>query len=60
MREQLLYGINEFQKIIPLSRSGIYKAVKNGEIPSVHVGGRCFIPAWYVNKLVTPPSQQGA
>ncbi|MDR3562099.1 MAG: hypothetical protein P4N59_11785 [Negativicutes bacterium] len=56
-----LYEIDEILEIIPMSRAGIYLAVKKGNVPSVRVGGRVFIPAWYVDKLVSPPAAiQGA
>lgn len=41
---------------IPMSRAGIYLAVKNGDIPSVRVGRRVFVPSWYVDSLVNKPS----
>lgn len=45
---------------IPLSRAGIYSAVKKGEIPSVRVGHRLFVPSWYVDTLLDRPVVQGA
>jgi len=55
-----LYEIEELRGIIPLSRAGIYLAVKKGEVPSVRVGRRVFVPSWYVDKLLSPPGEQGA
>jgi len=45
---------------IPMSRAGIYLAVKNGGIPSVRVGRRVFVPSWYVDSLLNAPMMQGA
>lgn len=54
-----LYEISELLKInggvIPLSRAGAYLAIKNGDIPSVRIGRRVFVPSWFVDKLLTPP-----
>lgn len=44
---------------IPMSRAGIYLAVKNGIIPAVRVGRRVFVPSWYVDSLINPPAVQG-
>lgn len=38
--------------IIPLSKSCIYKLMKKGEIPSVRIGKRVFIPGTYLKALV--------
>ncbi|MBP2641027.1 MAG: hypothetical protein H6Q66_1978 [Firmicutes bacterium] len=43
---------------LPLSRSGIYHALKQGQIPSIHVGRRVFIPSWYIDNLLSPQSVQ--
>lgn len=45
---------------IPMSRAGIYAAVKSGVIPSVRVGRRVFVPSWYVDSLLNDMSVQGA
>lgn len=43
---------------IPMSRAGIYLAAKKGEIPSVHIGKRKFVPSWFVDKLLEKPGEQ--
>lgn len=43
---------------IPLSRSGIYNAAAKGDIPTVKIGSRVFVPSWFVERLLLPP--QGA
>lgn len=46
---------------IPLSRAGIYAAASKGDIPTVSIGRRRFVPSWYVESLLTPPNEcQGA
>ena len=60
MSTKRLYAIEELREIIPLSRAGIYLAVKKGEVPSIRVGRRVFVPSWFVDKLLSPTSEQGA
>ena len=43
MIETKLLTIKEALKIVPLSRSGMWQAIKRGEVPSVRIGGRVFI-----------------
>ena len=40
---------------LPLSRSGIYSAAANGDIPTVKIGKRRFVPSWFIEQLLTPP-----
>lgn len=40
---------------IPLSRAGIYAAAANGDIPTVKIGRRRFVPSWFIEQLLTPP-----
>lgn len=40
---------------IPLSRAGIYAAAANGDIPTVKIGRRRFVPSWFVDQLLSPP-----
>ena len=60
----VLYGLPELLRKnggpIPMSRAGIYAAVKSGVIPSVRVGRRVFVPSWYVDSLLNDMSVQGA
>lgn len=41
---------------LPLSKSGVYAAIKNGYIPVVQIGKRLFIPGWYLDQLLSMPS----
>lgn len=54
MVDTKLFTIKEALKIVPLSRSGMWQAIKRGEVPSVRVGGRVFIPAYWVNRITAP------
>ena len=42
---------------IPLSRAGIYAAAANGDIPTVKIGRRRFVPSWFIEQLLSPPVQ---
>ena len=54
-----LYEISEVhnQGLIPMSLGGLYKAAKDGAIPTVKVGKRVFIPSWYIDKLLNEPTE---
>jgi len=60
-----LYDLQELLAVnggpIPMSRAGLYSAVSKGIIPSVCIGQRRFIPSWYIDQLLMPPTEsQGA
>ncbi len=60
-----LYELQELISVnggpIPLSRAGIYNAAAKGDIPTVNIGRRRFVPSWYVERLLMPPIEsQGA
>lgn len=42
---------------IPMSRAGIYAAAAKGDIPTVNIGRRRFVPSWYVDRLLMPPAE---
>lgn len=51
-----LYDVDEFRSEIlnnKLSKSTIYAKIKSGEIKAIKIGKRPFIPAWYVEELLT-------
>ena len=54
-RDTKLYEIPELLKIIPCSRAHIYNMCKRGDIPTVNIGRRRFIPSWAVDKLLLEP-----
>jgi len=59
--DKKLYALQELLSTnggpIPMSRAGIYAAAAKGDIPTVHIGRRIFVPSWYVYKLLTPPGE---
>ncbi len=42
--EKLVYEVEELIPILHLSRPSVYKAVKDGTIPSIKIGRRRLIP----------------
>ena len=58
MTNKKLFTMTEALEIVPLSRSGLFQAIKRGEIPVIRVGKRIFIPSWWVDKIVNPPTDQ--
>lgn len=60
--EKKLYDIKELLSCnggpLPLSRAGAYNAATKGQIPTVKIGKRVFVPSWYIEKILMPP--QGA
>jgi len=59
-----LYELSELMQEnggpLPLSRSAIYYAVSTGDIPSIRLGRRVFVPSWFIDSLLNPPAIQGA
>ncbi|MBP2644092.1 MAG: Helix-turn-helix domain [Firmicutes bacterium] len=56
MSDKKLYEIPEVLEILPMSKAGIYLACSKGDIPSVRVGRRLFIPAWWVEDMTNRPA----
>lgn len=50
------YKPEELLTVIPMSRSGIYKAIANGQIESVKIGRRILVPVWAIEKLTNKPA----
>lgn len=51
-----LYDVDEFRSEIlnnKVSKSTIYAKIKSGEIKAVKIGRKPFIPAWFVDELLT-------
>lgn len=60
-----LYGLQELLAVnggpLPISRAHIYNLAARSEIPIVKIGTRCFVPSWYIDQLLMPPTEsQGA
>lgn len=49
---QTLLTPDEFVKMVPVGKSTLYRYIRKGEVPSVKICGRIFIPAEYVQKLL--------
>ena len=58
MKNKKLFTMTEALEIVPLSRSGLFQAIKRGEVPVIRVGKRIFIPSWWVDKIINPPTDQ--
>lgn len=57
MVKDKLYTVDEALAVIPLSKSGMYAAIKKGNIETVKIGKRKFIPGWFLSQLINiPPS----
>ncbi len=42
---------------LPISRAGIYALAAKGDIPTVNIGRRRYVPSWYIDSLLMPPSK---
>lgn len=49
---QALMTPDEFVKMVPVGKSTLYRYIRKGEVPSVKICGRIFIPAEYVQTLL--------
>ena len=54
-----LYSVKELLAICPISRAALYSAIKRGEISSVAIGRRLFVPSWVVDNMLNPPHGVG-
>ena len=59
MSNKKLYELPEVLEIIPMSKAGLYLACSRGDVPTVKVGRRVFIPSWYIDKILGEPSENG-
>ena len=53
--ERLTLTVQETAKLLGLSRSLAYEAVRNGQIPSVKVGHRILIPRVALERMLDNP-----
>jgi excisionase family DNA binding protein len=49
--ERLAYSINEFASATDLSRAGVYRLIRDGELKAVKLRGRQLIPASEVRRI---------
>lgn len=45
------YSIQELAELLPISRSALYAAVSEGEIPAKRIGRRILVPSSYLDDL---------
>ena len=50
VQEKAAYGVAELLDLLPLGRSSVYEGIRAGEIPSVRIGRRVLIPAWWIKR----------
>lgn len=50
-RVQAFLSIEDFRKAFPMGRTALYGAIRRGEIASLTVGARRFIPVSELNRL---------
>jgi excisionase family DNA binding protein len=55
---QQFYSITEAQRVLRLSRTGLYYQIKAGKVPVVRMGKRILIPGAYFEKLAAQAMQQ--
>ncbi len=56
MAERKLYELREVQPLVPMSMAGLYLACSKGDIPTVRVGRRVFIPGWWLDEILSKPA----
>lgn len=49
---QPVMAIKEVQAVFPVSRSTLYEAIRQGDLPAIRVGSRWLIPTAAVRKLL--------
>ena len=48
----VVYTIAETAKLLRKGLNQTYEGVHKGEIPSIKIGSRYYVPAWFFRKLV--------
>ena len=48
------YSAGEVAEILGASVSSVRRWIDQGEIPSVRIGRRVFVPRWFLEHLLTP------
>jgi excisionase family DNA binding protein len=59
--QPVAYSVAESSKILRMGLNQTYEAIHKGEIPSVRIGRRLWVPAWFFRKLrgdVPPAAEQ--
>lgn len=53
--EGLTFTVDEVSKLLKLSRTSCYEAIKRGDIPSLRIGKRILIPRHAFEKMLHEP-----
>ena len=56
MAEKKLFTVSETLEVIPMSRSGLWQAIKRGEVPVLKIGKRVFVHGWWVDEVTRKPA----
>lgn len=52
--ERQFYTVIEVAEMLGISRATAYRAIADGEIPSITIRGRVLVPKWWVDQLLQP------
>ncbi len=62
MTEKILYTVDEVLEcnggLLPLSKSAVYKLIRQKQIPSKRIGKRVFILSSFIDDLTTPDAEK--
>ena len=47
----VVYSVEQTSKLLGIGRDQTYNAIHKGEIPSVQIGKRYWVPAWFFRQL---------
>ncbi len=50
--ERQFYTVTEIAEILGISKPSVYRAIADGEIPSVTIRGRVLVPKRWVDQLL--------
>jgi excisionase family DNA binding protein len=53
--KELILSVDEVSKLLKLSRTSCYEAVRRGDIPSIRIGRRILIPRDAFEKMLHEP-----
>ena len=56
--ERLVYTVEEAGRLLGLSRSSSYEAVRNHSIPSIRIGGRVLVPKKALERMLEGEDQR--
>lgn len=51
MATKKFYNVDEVKEILGVSGGGLYKWIKEGQVPAIKIGRRVMIPASYIDSL---------